>query len=255
MMMASFHDSDSPQYFVFQPLPDGLSDRQRDKRLQDILVADLRSAFVLIAELQKTITELQLQGIETAMSRRQRLSSRRARLHTRRSRCARSQMQTCILNIRRLRARARICRWACLLPAMSAPLSWLCTSSPLRAGPPDVAGSPSRRPQLQAPTSEVMCQTKRWPRRPPVTGRPRKVLAPPVRQEAGLHAAGAPVPPACPAPIPVSVLVSARDGVPHGSSSVKPGRAHCDDGPGCTWTCLKDCGFRCSSYTAVKLRL
>ena len=39
---------------------------------------------------------------------------------------------------------------------------------------PDVAGSLSQRPQLQAPTSEAMCQTpKRWPRRPPVTGRPR----------------------------------------------------------------------------------
>ena len=59
-MMASIADSDSPQYFVFKPLPDNLSDRQRDEYLQDICVADLRSAFVLIANLQKQITELQL---------------------------------------------------------------------------------------------------------------------------------------------------------------------------------------------------
>ena len=77
LVMASFHGSDSPQYFVFQPLPDGLSDRQRgparDKRLQDILVADLRSctgrsAFVLITELQKTTAEMQLQSAGTATS-------------------------------------------------------------------------------------------------------------------------------------------------------------------------------------------
>ena len=65
-MMASTNDSGSPQYLVFQPLPDGLSYRQRDKRLRDILVADLRSAFVLITELQKTVMELKLQGIRTA---------------------------------------------------------------------------------------------------------------------------------------------------------------------------------------------
>ena len=51
LMMASTDDSGSPQYLVFQPLPDGLSYRQRDKHLKNILVADLRSAFVLIAEL------------------------------------------------------------------------------------------------------------------------------------------------------------------------------------------------------------
>ena len=65
-MMASCHGSDSPQYLVFQPLLDGLSVRQRDKCLQDFLVADLRSAFVLIAKLQKTITELQLRAVWAA---------------------------------------------------------------------------------------------------------------------------------------------------------------------------------------------
>ena len=59
-MMASIDDSGSPQYRVFQPLPNGLSNRQRDNHLQDVLVADLRSAFVLIAELQKTATDLTL---------------------------------------------------------------------------------------------------------------------------------------------------------------------------------------------------
>ena len=42
-MMASIANSDSPQYFVFKPLPDNLSDKQRDEYFKDILVADLRS--------------------------------------------------------------------------------------------------------------------------------------------------------------------------------------------------------------------
>ena len=66
--MASIDDSGSPQYRVFQPLPNGLSNRQRDRHLQDAVVADLRSAFVLIAELQKTITELTLQNLQSATS-------------------------------------------------------------------------------------------------------------------------------------------------------------------------------------------
>ena len=68
-MMASIGDSGSPQYLVL-PLPDVLSNRQRDKHLQDILVADIRSAFVLIAELQKTVTELKLHNIQSATSPR-----------------------------------------------------------------------------------------------------------------------------------------------------------------------------------------
>ena len=51
LMMASIDDSGSPQYLVFQPLLDGLSYRQCDKHLKNILVADLRSAFILIAKL------------------------------------------------------------------------------------------------------------------------------------------------------------------------------------------------------------
>ena len=62
--MASIDDSGSPQYRGFQPIPDGLSNRQRDKHLQDCL----RSAFVLIAELQKTVTELTLQNLRSATS-------------------------------------------------------------------------------------------------------------------------------------------------------------------------------------------
>ena len=60
LMMASVSNSSSPQYFVYQPLPDGLSNRQRDRYLQGIFIAELRSAFMLIAELQKQLTRLQL---------------------------------------------------------------------------------------------------------------------------------------------------------------------------------------------------
>ena len=70
-MMASVGTSYSPQYLVFQLLPGSLSNRQRDKRVQIFfLVADLRSALVLIAELQKTVTDLKLHGIDTATSLR-----------------------------------------------------------------------------------------------------------------------------------------------------------------------------------------
>ena len=58
------NDSGSPLYRGFQPIPDGLSNRQRDNHLQDCL----RSAFVLIAELQKTVTELTLQNLRSATS-------------------------------------------------------------------------------------------------------------------------------------------------------------------------------------------
>ena len=64
-MMASIANSDSPQYFVFKPLPDNLSDRQRDEYLKDILVADLRSTFVLITDLQKQTAELKLNRSST----------------------------------------------------------------------------------------------------------------------------------------------------------------------------------------------
>ena len=59
-MMTTIGGSDSPQYFVFKPLPDNLSIRQRDDYLQDIFVAGLWSTFALIDNLQKQITELQL---------------------------------------------------------------------------------------------------------------------------------------------------------------------------------------------------
>ena len=66
--MASIDDSGSPQYRVFRPAPDGLSNKQRDKHLQNVVVDDLRSAFVLIAELQKTVTDLTLQNLQSATS-------------------------------------------------------------------------------------------------------------------------------------------------------------------------------------------
>ena len=66
--MASIDDSGSPQYRVFQPVPNGLSNKQRDKHLQNVVVDDLRSAFVLIAELQKTVTDLTLQNLQSATS-------------------------------------------------------------------------------------------------------------------------------------------------------------------------------------------
>ena len=57
--MTTIANSDSPQHFVLQPLPDNLNRRQRVDYLQGICAADLRSAFVLITYLQKQITELQ----------------------------------------------------------------------------------------------------------------------------------------------------------------------------------------------------
>ena len=62
MIMTTIDGSDSPQYFAFQLLPDNLSNRQRDDYFQGIFVADLRSAFALITNLQKHVTELQLHG-------------------------------------------------------------------------------------------------------------------------------------------------------------------------------------------------
>ena len=59
-MMVSIANSSSLQYFVYQPLPGGLSNRQRDRYLQDIFTADLRSAFMLTAEPQKQLMGLQL---------------------------------------------------------------------------------------------------------------------------------------------------------------------------------------------------
>ena len=58
--MATIDGSGPPQYLVYQPLSDNLSRRQRDDYLQHIFVTDLRSAFALIDNLQKQITELQL---------------------------------------------------------------------------------------------------------------------------------------------------------------------------------------------------
>ena len=66
--MTTIDGSDSPQYFVYRPLPDNLSRRQRDDCLQKIFVADLRSTFALIDNLQKQITELQLTKGNTIVS-------------------------------------------------------------------------------------------------------------------------------------------------------------------------------------------
>jgi hypothetical protein len=68
LTITTIANSDSPQHFVFQPLPDNLNRRQRDDYIQNICVADLRSAFVLITDLQKQITELQLKKGNTIVS-------------------------------------------------------------------------------------------------------------------------------------------------------------------------------------------
>ena len=66
--MASIDDSGSPQCHIFQLVPDGLSNKQCDKYLQNVVINDLRSAFVLITELQKTVTELMLQNLQSVTS-------------------------------------------------------------------------------------------------------------------------------------------------------------------------------------------
>ena len=53
---------------LIRPLPDNLSRRQHDDYFQEIFVADLRSAFALITNLQKQITELQLNKGNTIVS-------------------------------------------------------------------------------------------------------------------------------------------------------------------------------------------
>ena len=67
-MKTTIDGSGPPQYLVYQPLPDNLSRRQRDDYLQEVFVADLRSAFALITNLQKQITELQLTKGNTIVS-------------------------------------------------------------------------------------------------------------------------------------------------------------------------------------------
>ena len=50
---------------TMQPLPDNLSRRQLDNYFQGVFVADLRSVFALVNNLQKQITELQLNKSNT----------------------------------------------------------------------------------------------------------------------------------------------------------------------------------------------
>ena len=63
--MTTIDGSDSPQYFVYRPPPDNLSRRQLDDYFQGVFVADLRSVFALVNNLQKQITELQLNKSNT----------------------------------------------------------------------------------------------------------------------------------------------------------------------------------------------
>ena len=53
--MTTIDGSDSPQYFVYRPPPDNLSRRQLDDYFQGVFVADLRSVFALVNNLQKQI--------------------------------------------------------------------------------------------------------------------------------------------------------------------------------------------------------
>ena len=134
---------------------------------------------------------------------------------------------------------------------MSAPLLWLCTSSPLRAG----------RPMLQVPRlnnhSSVSCRHRL----------PRQCAR---CQDTGLDNLQCPdVPVMCPCRLLSRELTYMRsvclsrphtrrpllrlrrllhmhDGVPHTPSSVRPGASRRDEAP--TWSC----GFERSSYAAVK---
>ena len=66
--MTTIDGSDSPQYFVYRPPPDNLSRRQLDDYFQGVFVADIRSVFALINNLEKKITELQLNKSNTIVS-------------------------------------------------------------------------------------------------------------------------------------------------------------------------------------------
>ena len=68
LTMTTIDGSDSPQYFVYRPPPDNLSRRQLDDYFQGVFVADLRSVFALVNNLQKQITELQLNKSNTIVS-------------------------------------------------------------------------------------------------------------------------------------------------------------------------------------------
>ena len=59
-MMTTIDGAGLPQYLMYQLLPDNLSRRQHSDYLQNIFAANLWSAFALINNLQKQITELQL---------------------------------------------------------------------------------------------------------------------------------------------------------------------------------------------------
>ena len=66
--MTTIDGSDSPQYFVYHPPLDNLSRRQLDDYFQGVFVADLQSVFALVNNLQKQITELQLNKSNTIVS-------------------------------------------------------------------------------------------------------------------------------------------------------------------------------------------
>ena len=68
LTMTTIDGSDSPQYFVYRPPPDNLSRRQLDDYFQGVFVADIRSVFALANNLQKQITELQLNKSNTIVS-------------------------------------------------------------------------------------------------------------------------------------------------------------------------------------------
>ena len=68
LTMTTIDGSDSPQYFVYRPPPDNLSRRQLDDYFQGVFVADIRSVFALVNNLQKQIAELQLNKSNTIVS-------------------------------------------------------------------------------------------------------------------------------------------------------------------------------------------
>ena len=231
MIMTTIDGSGSPQYFVFQPLPDNLSNRQRDDCLQDIFVADLRSAFALITNLQKQITELQLAKGNTIAppppsTPSTILLTPSSAPGPPTSSC--TPAATAAEDV--LAPNSASASSGSHPPLVRLDAHYL--GSPARpvheqsaqGGSLDFAASTARPPQLQAPASDGGSRRqqrgRRQPRQQPTAAADSDSSS---RRGADMHVTGAPVPPAYPAPVPASASapVAARGG--HKTSSVTSG--------------------------------
>ena len=253
--MASIDDSGLLQYHIFQWVLNSLSNKQHNRHLQLVVVDDLRSAFILITELQKTVTELQLQGIQTATSLRvSNLIKFTLSLapHAPVLLCMPVDADMPSPDLVSVSSHSHLllvmptdCNVSSSVVAMH--------KQPTQGGLPNVVGSLSQGPQLgqlQALTSEVMCQTPRhWPQQPLVPICSHDVPMPPAQQRADLHEVSAPLLPAYLAPVPASASVAVCDHVLRMPSSVRLTASCCDEVP---WSCLRGCRFERSSYAAVK---